>query len=492
MAKTSEDTATLSREAGLHPTTEADVTDAMVGGIELAASELQLAGRVLRPGDEAYDEARTLFNSMIDKRPALIAQCSGPADVIAALRFGRAQGLEIAVRAGGHSVAGASLCDDGLVIDVRPMKDIEVDPVARTARVGAGCTWADVDRATQEHGLATTGGRVSTTGVAGLTLGGGSGWLERRHGLACDNLVAVELVTADGELITASADEHPELFWALHGGGGNFGVATALTFRLHPVGPDVLAGLLLYDAARGADLLRLTRDVMVDAPDEFAPAVAYFTVPEDDELPAELHGRLVSALVLCWTGPIEEGERVLAPFRALGPVADLVGVMPYAEFQCAIDDPPGHRNWWTAEYLHVVTDEAIDVIHHHSLATPTPGPAQSFIVPWGGAVARLAEDETPMTQRDATWVVHPFAMWENPDEDDRVIGWAKAFRDDIARLASGGVYLNFIGNEGEDRVRAAFGDEKYRRLSQLKAQYDPDNVFRGNQNIKPSLAGALR
>jgi FAD/FMN-containing dehydrogenase len=481
MAKTGEDTATARREAALRRRTEDDVTEAV----------MELAGRLLRPDDDAYEEARTLFNSMIDKRPALIAQCAEPADVIAALRFGREQELEIAVRAGGHSVSGASLCDGGLVIDVRPMKDIEVDPDTRTARVGAGCTWADVDRATQQHGLATTGGRVSTTGVAGLTLGGGSGWLERQHGLSCDNLVSVDVVTADRGLITASADEHAELFWGLHGGGGNFGVATALTFRLHPVGPDVLAGLLLYEAERGADLLRLTRDFMVDAPDEFAPAVAYLTVPEDDELPSELHGRLVSALVLCWTGPVEEGERLLATFRALGPVADLVGVVPYTDFQCSIDDPPGYRNWWTAEYLHVVTDEAIDVIHQQALATPTPGPAQSFIVPWGGAVARVGEDETPLAQRDATWVVHPFAVWESPDDDDRVIGWAKAFRDDIARFASGGVYLNFIGDEGEDRVRAAFGDEKYRRLSKLKAQYDPDNIFRGNQNIKPGPAAAL-
>lgn len=462
------------------------MTDATVSGIDPAASGLDLEGTLLRPGDEEYDEARTLFNSMIDKRPALIAQCAGTDDVIAALSYAREQGLEIAVRAGGHSVAGASLCDGGLVIDVRPMKDIAVDPMARTARVGAGCTWADVDRATQRHGLATTGGRVSTTGVSGLTLGGGSGWLERRHGLSCDNLISVELVTADGELITASAGEHAELFWALHGGGGNFGVATALTFQLHPVGPDVLAGLLLYDAGRGADLLRLTRDIMVDAPEEFGPAIGYLTVPPEDELPAELHGRLVSALVFCWSGRIADGERFVEPFRALGPVADLVGVVPYADFQRSIDDPPGYRNWWTAEYLHVVTDEAIDIIHEHSMKTPTPSPAQSFIVPWGGAVARVGEDETPMTQRDATWVIHPFALWESPDDDDRVIGWAKAFRDDIARLASGGVYLNFIGDEGEDRVRAAFGEEKYGRLARLKAQYDPDNVFRGNQNIRPA------
>lgn len=224
---------------------------------------------------------------------------------------------------------------------------------------------------------------------------------------------------------------------------------------------------------------------MADAPPELGPAVGYLTVPADDELPVELHDRLVCALVLCWTGPIDEGERVIAPFRTLGPLADLVGVVPYTDFQCSIDDPPGYRNWWTAEYLHVIGDEAIDVIHEHSLRTPTPGPAPSFIVPWGGAVARVGEDETPLTQRDATWVVHPFAMWEDPADDDRVIGWAKAFRDDVARFASGGVYLNFIGDEGEDRVRAAFGAEKYARLAAIKGRYDPDNVFRGNRTSGP-------
>jgi FAD/FMN-containing dehydrogenase len=443
-------------------------------------------GKLIRPVDGDYDEARTLFNSMIDRRPELIAQCPTPADVAAALAYGQEQGLEIAVRSGGHSVAGMSLCDGGLVIDVRPMKSVEVDPEARTARAGAGCTWAEFDRATEQHGLATTGGRVSSTGVAGLTLGGGSGWLERKYGLTCDNLVAVELVTADGSRVIASESENPELFWALHGGGGNFGVATSFTFRLHPVGPDVYAGLLLFDAGKGRDLLRLTRDVMVDAPEELGPAIAYLTVPPEDELPAELHGKLVSAIALCWSGKIDEGERVVQPFRDLGPLVDMLGPARYADFNCSIDDPPGHRNWWTAEYVRDVTDEAIDAIHEHGLATPSPGPAQTFIVPWGGAVARVGEDETPLTQRDATWVVHPFALWESPDDDDAVIGWAKGFRDDVARFSSGGVYLNFIGDEGQDRVRAAFGDEKYARLQAIKAEYDPDNVFRGNQNIKPA------
>jgi FAD/FMN-containing dehydrogenase len=448
----------------------------------------QFSGTVFRAGDAGYDDARTVFNSMIDRRPELIAQCRSEEDVIAALSFGRYRDLDIAVRAGGHSVAGMSLNDGGLVIDVRPMNRIEVDPEARTARVGAGCLWGELDRATQAHGLATTGGRVSTTGVAGLTLGGGSGWLERKHGLSCDNLISVELVTADGSRVTASADEHPDLFWALHGGGGNFGVATALTFQLHPVGPEVFAGLMLFDADKGLELLRLVRDLMPGAPPEFGPAIGYLTVPPEDDLPSHLHGKLAAALALCYSGAVEDGERLVQPFRDLGPAVDLMGAVAYADFQCSIDDPPGYRNWWTAEYLHHIPDEALATIHRHGLATPSPGPAQAFIVPWGGAVARLGEDETPLTQRDATWVVHPFALWEDPADDERVIGWARGFRDDVGRFSSGGTYLNFIGDEGEGRVRAAYGDEKYARLSRIKAQYDPDNVFRGNQNIVPAEA----
>jgi FAD/FMN-containing dehydrogenase len=460
-------------------TVTADAVDALRGSF---------GGELIGPGDAAYDGARSLFNSMIDKHPALIARCGSADDVAAALRFGREQGLAIAVRSGGHSVAGMSTLDDGLVIDVRPMNAIEVDPESRTAWVGGGCTWAELDAATQAHGLATTGGRVSSTGVAGLTLGGGSGWLERLYGLSCDNLVSVDLVASDGARITASADEHSELFWALHGGGGNFGVATSLTFRLHPVGPEVYAGLLFYEAETGRELLRMMRDLVCAAPPELGPAIAYLTVPPDEQLPAELHGRLVAGLAFCYAGPVDEGEHLLHPFKDLGPIADLTGAMPYAAFQQSIDDPPGYRNWWTAEYLHAISDEAIETIHAHALATPSPTPSQSLIVPWGGAVKRLGGDGSPLQQRDARWVVHPFGLWEEPADDERVIGWARAFREDVSRFSSGGTYLNFIGDEGEDRVRAAFGEDNYARLARIKAQYDPDNVFRGNQNIRPAQA----
>ncbi len=443
-------------------------------------------GRLITRGHPDYDDARAVFNAMVDKRPEVIAQCADPADVAAALRFAQEAGLEIAVRSGGHSVAGVSVCDDGLVIDLRLMKQIRVDPGRRTARVGAGCTWQEFDRATQKHGLATTGGRVSSTGVSGLTLGGGSGWLERQHGLACDNLRAVELVTADGSVISASRDEHPDLFWALHGGGGNFGVATALTFQLHPVGPEVLAGLLLYEPERGRELLRLARDFMVDAPEEFGPALVYLTVPAEEELPAELHGKLVAALAFCYTGSIDDGQRLIQPFRDLGPIADFAEPVQYADFQCSLDDPPGLYNWWTAEYLHVVSDAALDVVHEQSLKVPTPTACQSFIVPWGGAVVRVGEDDTPMTQRDATWVVHPYASVEDPGQLGAAVGWARGMREAVREYASGGLYLNFVAeDEGEKGVRAAFGETKYQRLAAIKASYDPGNVFRGNHNIRP-------
>ncbi len=444
----------------------------------------RVEGEVLTPADDAYDEARELFNAMIDRRPAAIVRCASTGDVAAAIAAAREAGVPLAVRGGGHSVAGMSLCDGGIVADLRPLSAVTVDPRRRLATVGGGATWATLDRATQEHGLATVGGRVSSTGVAGLTLGGGSGWLERRFGLACDALEAVELVTADGEVITASADEHAELFWALHGGGGNFGVATALTFRLQPVGPHVLAGLLLHPAAEGAAALRRARDVMRDAPDELGIAFAWITAPAEDEIPAHLHGELIAVTVVCWSGDDHaEGERVIAPLRAHGVDADFVAPVPYADFNCSIDDPPGYRNWWTAEHLDDMPDEAIELIAEHAGRMPK-GPAQTFLVPWGGAVARQGA-EWPLARRDAAWVVHPFALWEDAGRDAEHIGWARGMAGAVRPFANGGVYLNFTGDEGPDRIRAAFGEDNLRRLAAVKDRYDPHNVFRLNHNIAP-------
>jgi FAD binding domain/Berberine and berberine like len=458
---------------------------------ETALRELRegFKGRVILPEDEGYDEARTLFNAMIDKRPAVIAQCADSGDVAAAVRFGRETELPTAVRGGGHSVAGMSTVDDGVVVALRNMKTIEVDPAARTARCGGGVIWAEFDAATQEHGLATPGGRVSTTGVAGFTLGGGSGWLERKHGLACDNLLAVELVTAGGEHVRASESENPDLFWALHGGGGNFGVATSFEFKLHPLGPTVMAGLMLWPGERGREVMQTMRDVIDGAPHDLALATAYLTGPPEEFVPQGLRGSLCCAAIVFWAGENpDDAEPFVRSFRDLAPAVDLVGPMPYAEFQRMIDDPPGLRNYWTADYLDELSDEVIDVFASHSEQMPVPSACQSIMFPWGGEVARVAPGGTPMAKRDVPWVAHPFVLWESADGDERHLGWGRGISADLKRFTSGGVYLNFIGDEGQDRVRAAFGDS-YDRLAEIKARYDPDNFFRLNQNIRPAVAG---
>jgi FAD/FMN-containing dehydrogenase len=455
----------------------------MLSMTDIALDELRLRlnGGVYQPGDPEYADTCTLFNSMIDRRPALVAQCAAPDEVASALAFARRHELPVAVRAGGHSVAGLSLVDDGLVIDVRGMSDIAVDPDRRVARVGAGARWAELDRATQAHGLATTGGRVSSTGVAGLTLGGGSGWLERKHGLACDNLLAVELVTAAGEFVRASADEQPELFWALRGGGGNFGVATAFEFQLHPLAGEVYAGLGLYPVERGRELMAIYRDVMLSSPEELSLAFVYLTAPAEEDIPEHLHGKLMVAIAGMHAGPVEEGERLIGAFAA--PEVDFFGPMPYAEFQCMIDDAPGYRNYWTAEHLLDLPDVAIDAIARRAEQLP-PGPAQLFMVSWGGAVARVTEDESPLAGRDARFVVHPFALWDDPADDERLIAWARAFREDLAEYATGVTYLNFVGDEGPARVRSAYGPGSYERLSRIKAEWDPENVFKATGNVR--------
>jgi FAD/FMN-containing dehydrogenase len=442
------------------------------------------------PGSPEYDDSCTLFNSMIEVRPRYVARCASPYQVQVALAYAREQGLPIAVRAGGHSVAGHSLVEDGLVLDIRGMSGVHVDPERRVVRVGGGATWAQVDRATQAHGLATTGGRVSSTGVGGLTLGGGSGWLERKHGLACDNLIGAELVTADGRVVRVSENENPELLWALRGGGGNFGVVTELELQLHPVGPEVLAGFTLYPADRGRELLRLYRDVMSDAPEGLSLAYAYLTAPDEEDVPRELRGRPAVMIAGMYAGPIAEGEAAIKAVREARPAADFFGPMPYADFQCMLDDPPGYRNYWTAEHLPDLPEPAIDAIVARSERIPAGTASMLFIVGWGGAIARMGADHSPLSGRDTGFVVHPLFLWEDPADDAAMIELGRGYRHDLRDYASGEIYLNFVGDEGERRVRAGYGERNHDRLARVKSDWDPGNVFRANQNVRPAIAAA--
>jgi FAD/FMN-containing dehydrogenase len=452
---------------------------------QVAVDDLRMdfAGKVIMPDDTNYDEARTIFNAMIDRRPAIIAQCVNVNDVMTAVRFGRNIGLEIAVRGGGHSVAGKALTDNGLVIDLRLMNAVSVDPEARTATVAGGATMSHLDRATQPFGLATTGGRVSTTGVGGFTLGGGGGWFDRKFGLACDNLVSVELVTADGNILRASSDENPELFWALHGGGGNFGVATSFVFRLHEL-PSVTAALLLWDPEAGPNVLRAYRDFMESAPDEVGGGLLYLTGPAESFVTEHLVGKLALVVLIVYAGPEAEARELATPMLDLCPEGEMIKEMPYAELQCMLDDPPGYRNYWSAEYLDCLPDQAVDLFCARANDMIVPSASQHVLFPQGGAVARATADY-PVPWRHAPWVIHPFGLWEDPADDERGKQWAHDIRTDLYPWSSGAVYLNFIGDEGEDRIIAGFGRDNYTKLAKVKKHYDPDNLFHLNHNIKP-------
>jgi FAD/FMN-containing dehydrogenase len=439
-------------------------------------------GEIILPGDQTYDEARTIFNAMIDRRPAVIAQCETVEDVSRAIRFGRELDLEVAVRGGGHSVAGMALTE-GLVIDLRRMNTASVNPEARTVTVAGGATMSDLDRATEPYGLATTGGRVSTTGVGGFTLGGGSGWLERKFGLACDNLLSVELVTADGSTVAAGEHENPELFWALHGGGGNFGVATSFTFRLHSL-PSITAALLLWSPEAGPEVVGAYRDFMQTAPDEIGGGFIYLTGPPLEFVPADLVGTLLCAVLITYTGREAEARELFRPMLSLGHAGEMIAEMPYAELQCMLDDPPGYRNYWSADYLDSLPDPAIDLFCSASKDMIVPSPSQQALLPLGGAVARGPADY-PIPWRHAPWGVHPFGLWENPSDDERARRWARDFRSDLRPWSTGAVYLNFIGDEGREQVVAGLGSANYERLAEVKAKWDPENVFHRNHNIKP-------
>lgn len=451
----------------------------------------RMQGAVLQSNDDGYDDARELWNGMFDRRPALIARCTDSADVSAAVDFARETGMLLAVRGGGHNSAGLGSCDDGLLIDLSSMQGVEVDPDAQRARVQGGATWAMVDQATQQHGLATPGGLVSQTGVGGLTLGGGIGWLRGRHGLTIDNLISVEIVTADGRIRTASADEHMDLFWAVRGGGGNFGVVTAFEFQLHPVGPEVMFLTTLYPAEDARQVIRGWRDFLASAPDEIGGTMVEFsTVPEDPEFPQEAWGRPVIAVAGLWSGDATAGEKAVQPLRELAePLIDLSGQLPYCEAQQLFDEviPWGaHRVYFKSLFLDTLDDNLIDAVAAH--ATDRPSDETLFSV-WylGGAVGRVDADATAFGDRSMNWMLSIDTVWNDPADDERCINWARGFWQEIGHQAGARSYLNFSGlnEEGKDLVRNSLGDRNHRRLAEIKASYDPDNLFRVNCNIEP-------
>jgi FAD/FMN-containing dehydrogenase len=448
-------------------------------------------GELLLPTSPGYDGARGIWNGAIDRRPAFIARCRGVADVVAAVRFARERDLEIAVRGGGHNVAGTAVCDGGIVIDLSAMRAVWVDPAGRTAWVQGGALWGDVDHETQAHGLATTGGIVSHTGVAGLTLGGGIGFLMRKHGLTVDNLLAAEVVTAEGSILRASADEHPDLFWALRGGGGNFGVVTSFRFALHPVGPTLMAGPVFWGADDTTDVLGFYRDFAAEAPDELGSVVRLGTVPPLAVIPEELHRRPAIAVACCYAGAVEDGERAVRALRRFGtPLVDLLAPSPYVVFQGGLDGtvPHGWHYYWKATNLAGLSDDAIAVIADHAYAAGSPR-SYAAIFHIGGAVARVAHDATAYVARDVAHTMSIDAVWL-PDESSEHAAaepaWARRFLQALQSHGADGVYVNFLDSDDDtSRVRDAYGDRIYRRLAEVKAKYDPDNAFHHNKNIQP-------
>jgi FAD/FMN-containing dehydrogenase len=438
-----------------------------------------LHGRLLSPGDQEFDTARHIWNGMIDRRPEMIVQAADAADVVATVNFAREQNLALAVRGGGHSAAGNSVPDRGVMLDLSGMKAIRVDEAQHTVRAAPGLTLAEFDAATQRSGLATTGGVVSTTGIAGLTLGGGVGWLARTYGLSCDNLISVDIVTADGQQRTASADQNQDLFWAVRGGGGNFGVVTSFEYQLHSVGPRVLAGLLVWPRTMAGDVLRAYRDFTQTAPENVGAYAGLATSPD---------GVPIVVVIGFHHGPTEEGEALFAPLRRLGPpVADTLQAMPYTAAQQMLDqlNPPGNRVYWKSSILRGIDDEVLDTIVEQAASIPSPLTA-ALIEFYGGAINRVGTQATAYPLRDATYALNAISAWTGAENDAENIAWTRRIWNAVERLSPGSVYVNFlgVGDEGEDRVRAAYGPN-YARLASIKATYDPANVFHLNHNIKP-------
>jgi FAD/FMN-containing dehydrogenase len=446
-----------------------------------------LRGTVLLPGNDAYEEARKIWNATIDRRPAAIIRCASTQDVVNTVNFAREAGMLLSIRGGGHNIAGSALCDDGLVIDLSGMKAVTVDPVARLATAEGGATLADFDAATQAHGLATPLGINSTTGIAGLTLGGGFGWLSRKYGMTVDNLDSAEVVTAAGEVIRASATEHPDLFWALRGGSGNFGVVTRFTYRLHPVGPNLLSGLIVYPLSEAKSVLRQYRDFMATSPDELSVWSVLRLAPPLPFLPLEVHGKGMVALAILYAGDPKQGEPLIAPLHKFGTVLGAhVGVQPYTAWQQAFDPllVAGARNYWKSHNFSKLEDGLFDTVIAAISKQPSPQ-CEIFFGAIGGATMRPSVDSAAYPHRDTKWVMNVHGRWESLSDDAKVITWSREFFKASAPFASGGVYVNFLTEDEGDRVRNAYGPN-YDRLARVKREYDANNLFRVNQNIKPA------
>jgi FAD/FMN-containing dehydrogenase len=441
----------------------------------------KMRGTLLQPVDYEYDAVRTIWNAMIDRKPALIARCASTSDVISALRFGREQGMDITVRGGGHNVSGSCIVDDGLMIDLSLMKGIRVDPATKTARVEPGVVWGEFDQEAQAFGLATVGGTVAHTGVAGLTLGGGFGWLTNKHGMTIDNLLSADVVTADGELIHASESENADLFWGLRGAGANFGIVTSFEYQLHAVGPHILGGMVLYPLDHIKDVLKFFREFIMTSPDELTAYAAALTTPD---------GHQVVAIAVCYSGDLEDGERAVAPIRQFGtPIADLIGPSTYLDQQAILTQasPYGRHNYWKAGLSRTLTDGAIDVIAEHVPHVPSPFTV-TVITGTAGANTRVAPDATAYVHRDSVFNAMLLAAWEDPEDTERNIQWTRDLYHDLRPHLTGGVYVNDLDDpaeEGKARLYEAYGPN-YDRLVELKTKYDPDNVFCHNHNIEPA------
>jgi FAD/FMN-containing dehydrogenase len=458
----------------------------MLNETTIATFRASLRGGLIEPGDPSYDAARNVYNGMIDRRPRLIVRCTDVADVISAVNFGREQKLLVSIRGGGHNACGLGVCDDGLVIDLSPMNYVRVDPKKKTVLAGGGATLGDMHHASHAFGLAVPGGIISTTGVGGLTLGGGIGYLTRRHGLTIDNLLAVEMVLADGRFVTASAKQNPDLFWAVRGGGGNFGVVTSFLFKAQPV-HTVYAGPMLWPMEDAAEMMRWYRSFIAKAPDDVYGFFAFLTVPPGPPFPEHLHNKKMCGIVWCYTGPIKNAKKVFKPIRSFKtPALDLVGPIPHPLLQSLFDGlyPPGLQWYWKADFVRTLPDEAIALHVKHAAKLPTMH-STMHLYPVNGAAKRLKNTATPWGYRDATWASVIVGVDPDPANREKISTWAKEYWSALHPYSAGGAYINFMMEEGEDRIKATYRDN-YKRLSAIKRKYDPANFFRVNQNIPPS------